>query len=340
MFFNKKRLTFILICYALFSLVFLSYYIKSFDFNFIYYDSVKNIIPNSQVDLSKEKIFTNDDSSKGSIKICEPFIKDSVQTYYSFEGIIYPQFVSLTLNKSIDFACLNKNSLKRILLWAKPSWFKINIQNENAFKKSKCPVTNCELLTNKSKINESDFVLVHMREKDISIPPDYRPPNQRWIFIIYESPVHLYLNLSKWNNFFNMTSTYKVDSDFPHIPNIYWKQNINFDENFNFYGNKKKFSVAIISNCKGPSKRLAYIDELKKYINVDIFGKCGMPCPINLKNNKKVDCKEIVSTEYKFYLSFENSICKGYITEKFYEILSYNIIPVVLGGGGHDSLVI
>ena len=35
---------------------------------------------------------------------------------------------------------------------------------------------------------------------------------------------------------------------------------------------------------------------------------------------------------YKFYLSFENSVCNDYVTEKFYEILAHDLVPVVYGG--------
>jgi hypothetical protein len=79
-----------------------------------------------------------------------------------------------------------------------------------------------------------------------------------------------------------------------------------------------------------------YIEQLNKYAQVDVYGRCGKPCP----PNSKYDCKKLISDEYKFYLSFENSICKDYITEKFFNILNYNIIPVVLGGGNYDYYVI
>ena len=34
-----------------------------------------------------------------------------------------------------------------------------------------------------------------------------------------------------------------------------------------------------------------------------------------------------MNNTYKFYLAFENSICPDYVTEKFFNILQYNVIP-------------
>lgn len=46
----------------------------------------------------------------------------------------------------------------------------------------------------------------------------------------------------------------------------------------------------------------------------------------------------MLELKYKFYLSFENSDCKDYVTEKFFNILNYNMVPIVYGAANYSAI--
>jgi hypothetical protein len=116
----------------------------------------------------------------------------------------------------------------------------------------------CYITNDHKQLNESDYVITHLRDR-ISDLPKSRPKNQQWIFYLWESPVHS-ADFNQLNNYYNITLTYKFDSNFNGVYEIdssmNWDLNDTFYVNYDFYGNKNGFAAAIISNCGGSSDRL------------------------------------------------------------------------------------
>ncbi|XP_041366061.1 alpha-(1,3)-fucosyltransferase C-like [Gigantopelta aegis] len=70
---------------------------------------------------------------------------------------------------------------------------------------------------------------------------------------------------------------------------------------------------------------------------VDVYGACGdTQCGVR---NSDDGCKKMQSREYKFYLSFENSLCHDYITEKAFLYMGADIVPVVRGGANYSKFL-
>ena len=51
-------------------------------------------------------------------------------------------------------------------------------------------------------------------------------------------------------------------------------------------------------------------------------------CP---RGAKEDECWDMVERDYMFYLAFENSICADYVTEKFFNAMRRDVIPIVFG---------
>ena len=70
-----------------------------------------------------------------------------------------------------------------------------------------------------------------------------------------------------------------------------------------------------VSNCVAANRRYEFVQQLRQYIPVDVYGECGtLGCP----RDDQPKCDKSLSDTYKFYLSFENSNCEHYVTEKFF----------------------
>ena len=190
------------------------------------------------------------------------------------------------------------------------------------------------------------------REGDM---PQTRGNHQKYILWEIESAGYLFgFKPQMYNNFFNWTVTYRQDSTVS-LP-YGWAHNIkNHPEGKELKRFIRKFgkentelsrkqtgnhsTVAwMVSNCLTESNREGYIEKLKEFIDVDIYGGCYDKRSIECKKDEPQKCWDMIARKYKFYLSFENSICKDYVTEKFFDPLQRNIIPVVLGGANYSQI--
>lgn len=243
-----------------------------------------------------------------------------------------------------------------ILLW-KPleqlPWpFQILLPARQPFIKRNCPFHNCYItdeLTYFNDILDYDVLLIDVlfvRSMDM---PTRRSQKQKYVLVGFE-PAGMNVIPEKYNSFFNLTWTYKLDSDkvLPYIviknergeeigpkKDMFWANIKDMDQTSLYIVNKlqkKRIAAAwFVTNCyMAPSGRLEFVAVLQKELakygqRVDVYGGCG--------NNtcSGEDCFALIESTYYFYLAFENSFGEDYVSEKILTGLEHYAVPIVLG---------
>ncbi|XP_013417443.1 alpha-(1,3)-fucosyltransferase C [Lingula anatina] len=232
----------------------------------------------------------------------------------------------------------NKDT-KIILLWThffgSQTWF-IPKLGRYILDRNNCSQRNCLFVTDRCYLDRSDALLFHAFQITQFQRPAFRLPHQRWAVYALESPCYHDLSPIKgtpWNGDFNWTISYRFNADITVYHGEIFKRPSPVHNDYDAIMKlKKKQVVWMVSNCQTESKREKYVEELAKYIPVDIIGACGkLQCPHG------EDCLKKIATEYKFHLSFENSLSEDYMTEKFFKTLPYPIVNVVRNGANMEA---
>lgn len=257
---------------------------------------------------------------------------------------------------------------KYILIWTLNSTvpFVYWPPGRNGFIDKNCQYTNCFISSDKnyfSELTEWDALMFHIAEYTLTgnfynhPSPEVRSTHQEYILASIESSHYYPICDEKWNNYFNWTMTYVLDSDVPWEyfairnltdnqiigpgVNVPWKENMNrlSEEKKQILKKKTKAVAWWVSNCYSPSRRELYAGELKTELEtfgmvLDIFGDCGR------NRCDEATCDKKLKDEYFFYLSFENSFAPDYTTEKFLNAMRNNAVPVVWGASDYSRYFI
>lgn len=247
-----------------------------------------------------------------------------------------------------------------VLIWtdSKMSIFNATKMGETLFTENKCEYQNCILsneysnITDLTKYEAVIFNAAALREQPYIDLPLQRDKEQKYVLVSRVSAANFPITI-KYNNFFNWTWTYKLDSDinFSYIviknkdgkivgpaKDMHWISLDEMDETkeqiIKKLENKTTAAAWIMPDCTTINKYEYYItdfrNELRKYDHVlNVFGQCGnMKCPYD-------DCYTLLETEYYFYLSFEDSIAEDYVTGQLLTALNHFVVPLVFGGANY-----
>ncbi|XP_041815738.1 alpha-(1,3)-fucosyltransferase 7 [Chelmon rostratus] len=265
-----------------------------------------------------KKILTN------SMKKCLLLLLLCVLSLY----LLYGWLQKIQDPTAINPATLGNWSSSRrvtILLWHWPFGRPFSLEGDVCWDLYRIP--HCRLVDQRSLFPSADVVVFHNREllEGEKLPLHLsRPQNQRWAWMSLEAPVYNG-HLQQFANIFNMTITYRRDADIsiPYGELLPKEAESHLEEDVPL--NKSFLVCWVVSNYRRQHKRSQVYKELTATVPVKVYGRWTMtPLPSSA-------LLPTISSCY-FYLAFENSVSKDYITEKLWRnAYQGGAVPVVLG---------
>lgn len=151
----------------------------------------------------------NDSLVQQSRPACSPYnmpMPENVRVV--IDNRIYPQVVPLNQNRHYNFTCLNSTRRRPlILVWNSFGGFPMHNIPDGPFKSENCPVNNCEITKDRGRVNDSSYVLFHMRAPIEKFPP-IRFSRQKWVYVIYESQQNCAM-CTQLEGYFNLSATFR-----------------------------------------------------------------------------------------------------------------------------------
>ncbi|KAL7376936.1 hypothetical protein ABVT39_018548 [Epinephelus coioides] len=213
-----------------------------------------------------------------------------------------------------------------VLLWYWPFGRSFSLKGDVCWDLYSIP--HCRLVDQRSLFPSADVVVFHNKELAVrrqKLPLHLpRPQGQRWAWMSLEAPAHNG-NLSQYANIFNMTITYRRDADVtvPYGELLPKKTEGHLAEDVP--QNKSFLACWVVSNYRNHHKRSQVYKELNATVPVKVYGR-WTKTPL-----RSSALLPTISRCY-FYLAFENSVAKDYITEKLWRnAYQGGAVPVVLG---------
>ncbi|KAJ2941168.1 hypothetical protein O0L34_g10402 [Tuta absoluta] len=268
--------------------------------------------------------------------------------------------------------------MKYILIWKAPKTMSSkNLENhfispmkqtlfakgQNLFVKQKCSYINCFITYDKNLLNHEwyfDAVVFDVHEikhQKINSLNWTRALYQKYIFRSMESSETHYICHKSYDNFFNWTWTYRLDSDIPHPfldvfdlnnnkigprENMKWITDMKRVDRFGGKVKHKEKAVAwIINSCKTKKRHEDFYETFKKELEswnytLDTYGTCGQnPCP----SGALYKCYKMIEKKYFFQMVTEDSMDEDYVTEKLVKVLQIVVIPIVVGGANYSRFL-